>query len=646
MSAVAESAHAAHGAVNGDVPRGRRLAALALAAIGVVYGDIGTSPLYAVKECFGLHHALQPTPENILGVLSLITWSLLLVIVVKYLTFIMQADNRGEGGILALLALIGASGARTPGLVSLGLFGAALLYGDGVITPAISVLSAVEGLKVAAPMLGDFVVPITLVILGGLFLVQRKGTAGVGAIFGPATLVWFISIAAVGVPWIASHPSVLAALSPTYAIQFFTTNGMEAFLLLGAVVLCVTGGEALYADMGHFGALPIRLVWYGVVMPALLLNYFGQGALLLAECGTATDSLRCEAAITGPFYAMVPGWFILPMVGIATVAATVASQAMISGAFSITRQAVQLGFVPRMKIVHTSTTTMGQIYIPVVNGLLALSCIMLVLIAGNSSNLAAAYGIAVTGTMTTTSVLFYTVARHCWGWSIWRAGALVSLFLTVDLAFLAANLAKVLHGGWFPLVAATGVFIIMSTWKFGATWRARELQKSRMRFSDLFASLKADPPVRVKGTAIFMSQDSEGTPPALLHQLKHNQVLHEQVVILTIRGAETPTVPASERVAVTQLDCGFWRVIAQYGFMETPRVPEVMSAAISQGLDTRLGRNSYFLGRETFLSTGRSTLPGWRRAVFVFLARNARSPTEYFAIPPNEVVELGAQMEV
>jgi len=625
---------------------GAGIAGLALGALGVVYGDIGTSPLYAIKECFVPHHGLAPTPANVLGILSLVLWSLLLVIVLKYLTFIMQADNRGEGGILALMALLGPAIGRTPMLISLGLFGAALLYGDGVITPAISVLSAIEGLEVATPHLADYVVPVTVLILAALFLVQHRGTAGIGAVFGPATLVWFVSIALVATPWIARHPGVLAAVNPLHAVRFLGGHGFEGFLLLGAVVLCITGGEALYADMGHFGPRPIRLAWYGVVMPALVLNYFGQGALLLGACGATGDPQACQTAVASPFYALVPTWFVVPMIGIAAVATVVASQALISGAFSLTQQAVQLGFVPRLKIVHTSAATEGQVYIPVVNGLLAVACVTLVMVAGTSSNLASAYGIAVTGTMAITSLLFYSVARYVWGWPLWRAGALVALFLVVDVAFFTANVAKILHGGWFPMVAACSVFAVMSTWKLGATWRARELAKLRMRLDDLLASLKLDPPARVKGTAVFMTRDPDGTPPALLHQLKHNQVLHEQVVILTIRSADTPTVRAAERIQITQIGRGFWRVVADYGFMETPSVPDIMRRAAAQGLETFRGRTSYFLGRETFVSTGRSELPRWRRALFLFLARNARSPTEFFAIPPNQVVELGGQLEV
>jgi KUP system potassium uptake protein len=623
------------------------LAGLVLGALGVVYGDIGTSPLYAVKECFAGEYGLAPTHENVLGVLSLVFWALFLVIVVKYLTFMMRADNRGEGGILALIALLRPSG-RASALVTLGLFGAALLYGDGIITPAISVLSAVEGLEVATPAFASWVVPLTVAILGGLFLVQRRGTASVGAVFGPVTLVWFVSIALAGLPWVLAEPAVLAALSPDHGARFLFDHGFHGFFVLGSVVLCITGGEALYADMGHFGPRPIRVAWYAVVFPALLANYFGQGALLLTSCGGGSEvgAPACQLAAGSPFYAMVPAGLLYPMVLIATAATVVASQALISGAFSLTQQAVQLGFVPRVAIVHTSAATEGQIFVPVVNFLLMFACIAVVLVAGSSSRLAAAYGIAVTGTMGITSVLFYAVARRCWGWSRLRAGALVGLFLLVDLAFFGANLAKLFHGGWFPMVAALGVFSVMTTWRMGARWRLREMAKIRMPFVELLASLKANPPLRVKGTAVFMTQDTEGTPPAMLHQLKHNQVLHEQVVILTIQTSNEPTVSPEERVQVIQLGRGYWRVIGRYGFMETPNVPDVMRCAAAHGLATFSGRTSYFIGHETFVATGRSRMPAWRRTLFMFLARNSRPPTEFFGIPPNDVVELGAQIEL
>lgn len=638
--------------IDGSTPHtakhGTGLAVLGLAALGVVYGDIGTSPLYAIKECFGGEHGLHPSHANVLGILSLVFWALLIVVVIKYLTFIMRADNHGEGGILALLALLRPADHPRSHLITLGLFGAALLYGDGVITPAISVLSAVEGLELGAPSVEPFVVPITIAILAGLFFVQRRGTAGIGMVFGPATLVWFLSIAAAGLPWIIQEPRVVMAFDPRYGMRFLLDHGYHGFLVLGSVVLCITGGEALYADMGHFGARPIRAAWYTIVFPALLLNYLGQGALLISRCEgpEGLAAAACQAAVERPFFELVPSMFLYPMVLIATIATVVASQALISGAFSLTQQAVQLGFVPRLQIVHTSATTEGQIFVPSVNSALALACIAVVIFAGSSSKLAAAYGIAVTGTMAVTSILFYAVSRNHWGWSRARAGSLVALFLTVDLAFFGANLAKLFHGGWFPMVAALGVFSVMTTWRMGARWRFRELSKVRIKFEDFFTSLKLQPPMRVKGTAVFMTQDADGTPMALLHQLKHNQVLHEQVVLLTILTLNEPTVPEEQRVMVTQLHAGFWRVISRYGFMETPNVPEIMKRAAAQGLATYRGRTSYFLGRETFIATGRSTIPRWRRGLFMFLARNARSPTEFFGIPANEVVELGAQIEI
>jgi KUP system potassium uptake protein len=629
----------------GTAHRDGGLVPLALGALGVVYGDIGTSPLYALKECFA-HAGVEPTAADVLGLLSLVFWALTLVVVVKYLTFVMRADNRGEGGILALLALLRRKDTRGGLLVMAGLFGAALLYGDGVITPAISVLSAVEGLEVATPVFEAFVVPLTVLILAALFLVQRRGTSGVGAVFGPATLVWFVAIGLIGLRGIVAHPAVLAGLSPLYALGFFAAHGGQGFLVLGAVVLCITGGEALYADMGHFGRRPIRLAWYVVVFPALLLNYFGQGATALDRCGADPGGAACAAVLANPFYAIVPDAFLYPMVVIATVATVVASQALISGAFSLTQQAVQLGFAPRVQIRHTSAVTEGQIYVPVVNQLLMVACIALVLVAQRSSRLAAAYGIAVTGTMAITSILFYEVARGHWHWPRWKAGGLVALFLLVDLGFFGANLAKLFSGGWFPLVAALGVFTVMSTWKAGGRWRAGEAERMRMRFTDFLETLKASRVPRVPGTAVFMTQDPEGTPPALLHHLKHNQSLHEQVVILTILGTTEPEVPQDRRVEVRQLGRGFWRVVARYGFMEQPWVPEVMRLAAQNGLATIRGRTSYYLGRETFVPTGRSNLARWRARLFVFLARNARSPTEFFGIPPNDVVELGAQLQI
>jgi KUP system potassium uptake protein len=624
----------------------RALAPLGLAALGVVYGDIGTSPLYALKECFGPHWGVTPTVQNVLGVLSLFFWALTLVIVVKYLTFIMRADNHGEGGILALLALLGADRLHKSALVSLGIFGSALLYGDGVITPAISVLSAMEGVSVATPRFQPFVVPLTVVVLAGFFLLQKRGTAGVGAVFGPAMLVWFLAIALAGGQWVLANPQVLAAASPWYAVRFFWENGWAGFLILGSVVLCITGGEALYADMGHFGLRPIRMAWYVVVMPALLVNYFGQGAMLLLRCQDGADPAGCRLAAENPFYAVFPESLVYPMVLVATAAAVVASQALVSGAFSLTQQAVQLGFMPRVLIRHTSATTEGQIYVPVVNWTLMVACIWLVLATGSSSKLAGAYGIAVTGTMGITSILFYAVVRRIWGWSFARAASLVALFLVVDIAFFGANLAKFFHGGWFPIAVALGVFVLMATWKLGGIWRSQEFQQTRVRFEDFLQGLQADPPVRVKGRAVFMTQDREGTPPALLHHLKHNQVLHEQVVLLTIETRNDPTVARERRIEIFPLGHGFWRVLAYYGFMETPNVPDIMRLASGAGLPPVRYRTSYYLGRETFVPSGASRIPRWRKALFVFMARNARSPTDYFGIPPNEVVELGAQIQI
>ncbi len=642
-TAPLEAAAASHSA---HVDR-RALAPLALAALGVVYGDIGTSPLYALKECFAIHAGVAPDPANVLGVLSLFFWSLMLVIVIKYLTFIMRADNHGEGGILALLALLRGDRLRTSALVSLGIFGSALLYGDGVITPAISVLSAIEGLSVATPRFEPYIVPLTVVILAALFMVQKRGTAGVGAVFGPATLVWFVAIGMAGLHWVLAVPSILAAVAPWYAIAFFHENGFHGFLLLGAVVLCITGGEALYADMGHFGVRPIRTAWHAIVLLALLLSYFGQGAMLLSRCQAAgLAGAACQTAVDNPFFATLPDSMVYPMVLVAAMATVVASQALISGAFSLTQQAVQLGFAPRVQIQHTSATTEGQIYIPFVNWTLMIACIALVLATGDSSKLAAAYGIAVTGTMSITSILFYAVARRRWHWSRPHAVVLVGLFLVVDLAFFTANLGKFFHGGWFPIVAAVAIFVLMSTWKMGGLWRAQEFLQTRMKFEDFLVSLKASPPGRVKGTAVFMTQDAEGTPPALLHHLKHNQVLHEQLVILTIQTRTEPIVPRDRRIEITQLGHGFWRVLAFYGFMETPNVPEIMRLAATAGLATVRGRTSFFLGRETFVPSGRSKIPRWRKALFVFMARNARSPTDFYGIPPNDVVELGAQIQI
>ncbi len=632
----APPSHDDHGHGHGDVWK------LALGALGVVYGDIGTSPLYAVKECFAPGHGVEPSAANVLGILSLITWSLIFVIVVKYISFILRADNHGEGGILALLALVtGRESGPTRShrmaiMVVLGLFGAALLYGDGVITPAISVLSAVEGLEVATTSVHPYIVPITVVILFGLFTAQKRGTAGIGAVFGPATLVWFVSIAAAGLPWVARRPEVLGAINPLHAFHFFAEHGSHGFLLLGSVVLCITGGEALYADMGHFGRTPIRRAWYLAVFPALLCNYFGQGAVLLE---------RGEAVRENPFFGMVSGWLVYPMVAIATVATVVASQALISGAFSLTQQAVQLGYCPRVTIVHTSGEAEGQIYIPEINRVLMVACIALVLVFRESTKLAAAYGIAVTGTMSITSILFYQLTRQ-WKWPLWRSVTLVGLFLVFDMAFLAANAVKIAEGGWFPLLVAAGVFAMMTTWKTGRRSLGTHILANTLPMELFMADVVATKPHRVPGTAVFMTSNPEGAPPVLLHHVKHNKVLHEKLVLLSVQTKHVPEVAPSKRIAVKDLGHGFWQVTATYGFMETPNVVDALTLANAHGLAIDPQAASFYLGRETLLTTGRAGMAQWRKVLFAFLSRNARPANMFFNIPPNRVVELGTQIEL
>ncbi|WP_371876108.1 potassium transporter Kup [Corallococcus exiguus] len=619
----------------------KRIAMLALSALGIVYGDIGTSPLYALRECFTGAHGVTPTPANVLGVLSLIVWSLIIVVSVKYIIFVMRADNRGEGGILALMALAmhrprGQSHRARPVLITLGLFGAALIYGDGVITPAISVMSAVEGLSVATPVFQPYVIPISLVILLLLFMVQRKGTAGIGTVFGPLMTVWFLVLAVLGVKELLHNPAVLWSLSPVHGVQFFMDNGWHGFLVLGAVILVVTGGEALYADMGHFGAGPIRRAWFLLVLPSLVLNYLGQGALLL----------RHAEAARNPFFLLAPDWALYPLVALSTAAAVIASQALISGSFSTTRQAMQLGYCPRMEVVHTSAEEMGQIYLPGVNGALLVGVIALVLGFGSSSRLAAAYGIAVTTTMGITTVLAYVVARERWGVRRSVALPIASLFMVVDLAFFGANAAKIADGGWFPLLLAVCIFTMMTTWKRGRDILAGKLRAASLGLKDLLGSFGDHPPLRVPGTAIFMTGNPEGTPPALLHNLKHNKILHEQVVLLTIISEEIPHVVAQERVEVEPLEQGFVRVVARYGFMENPSIPDILKRCREKGLQFQLMGTSFFLGRETLIPTKKPGMAVWREALFTWMSRNARSATAYFRIPPNRVVELGSQVEL
>jgi KUP system potassium uptake protein len=631
-----QQAHGAH-------PSGHEghLSTLVLAALGVVFGDIGTSPLYALKECFTEPHGAEVTPENVFGVLSLMLWSLFVVVAIKYVSFIMKADNEGEGGILALLALVPRekptqTGAGGP-LVLLVLFGAALLYGDGVITPAISVLSAVEGLNVVTDAMKEYVVPLTVVILAGLFAVQRKGTEGIGVFFGPIMVVWFLALAALGVTQIIQGPAILAALNPLHALRFLTHNGAHGFLVLGAVVLCVTGGEALYADMGHFGRRSIRIAWYAMVMPSLMLNYFGQGVLLLAHP---------EYAKTSTFFEMVPHWGIIPMVILSTAATVIASQALISGAFSLTRQAVQLGFCPRVTVIHTSEKHEGQIYIPEVNTALCVACIVIVLAFQSSSKLAAAYGIAVTGTMSITSVVYYVVVTRTWGWPAWKAAPLVAFFMLFDLAFLGANAVKIKDQGWVPLAMALVVFTAMTTWKTGRRRLAEYFAQSAAPLDAFLDEVRSKTPPRVNGTAVFMSQSTSGVPAVLRHHFLHNKVLHEQVVLLSILSENVPFVSPRKRIVVEELPEHFYRITARFGFMETPRIPAILEAVTIFGLEIDPDTVTFYLGRESLLATSRPGMARWRKGLFSYLSRNARTATSYFGIPADRVVELGMQVEL
>ena len=615
--------------------------------MGVVYGDIGTSPLYALRECFKLEHGLTPVPSNVYGVLSLIVWSLIIIVSIKYIIFIMRADNNGEGGILALLALIlqkmrrDSDSFRRKSIIALGLIGAALLYGDGVITPAISVLSAVEGLEVVAPQSQHLVIPLTVAILAGLFFFQQHGTAKVGRIFGPLMVVWFVVIGALGLREVLEAPQILAAANPWYGLDFFFQHGKLAFILLGAVVLAVTGAEALYADMGHFGKRPIRLAWFLLVLPALLANYFGQGALILRDPTSAIN----------PFYLLAPSALQYPLIALATIAAIIASQALISGAFSLTQQSVQLGYSPRVQIVHTSFQETGQIFVPEVNRALGLACILVVLMFRSSSALAAAYGIAVTGTMTITTILFYVLARSHWQWSIWRAGLLTAFFLIIDLAFFSANMLKIVQGGWVPLAIAAAIFILMTTWQRGRLIVRSLLVDASIPLDALLRDLGDEnpdrrfKPPRVPGTAVFLTSESKDAPLVLLHHLKHNKVLHENVILLSIVSAQVPEIPITERVEVTCFPHNFGRIKAKYGFMQTPNVPEILALAAEHGIIAKPSETTYYLGRENLIPTGTKPLAHWRKRLYIFMQRNSRSATEFFGIPPNRVVELGAQME-
>lgn len=626
-------------------PHGKRLAILALGALGVVYGDIGTSPLYALRECFRPEYGILPSPANVYGILSLIVWALLSVVTVKYIIFILQADNRGEGGILAMLALLlqkePTRKSRRFLVIALGLMGAALLYGDGMITPAISVLSAMEGLTVVSDNFAPAVVPLSVVILIGLFLGQRFGTAKVGALFGPVTFVWFLVLSALGIKEILNSPEILAAINPLYAVRFFIENGKAGFLVMGAVVLVVTGAEALYADMGHFGKKPIRLAWLFMVLPALLLNYFGQGALIL----------RDAAAVENPFFLLAPRVLLYPLIALATLATIIASQAMISGAFSITQQCIQLGYSPRMTITHTSAREFGQIYIPEINHALMVGCLIMVLSFQTSASLASAYGIAVTGTFVLATILYFILALRRWNWAPWKAGLFFGVFIVIDLALFGASALKIVHGGWVPIAIALVIFTLMTTWKRGRAILTERMQDISLPMDVFLDDIGSNPRARVPGTAVFMTSESLGVPVVLLHHLKHNKVLHETVIILSIRTADVPETLRHERVNIEALAHGFFRVIATYGFMESPDVKEILQRCRDTGIAARPLDTSYYLGREQLIprrgpwKKGGMSMNLVRKKIFAVMSRNARSATEYFQLPPNRVVELGTQIE-
>ncbi|AAM73290.1 MAG TPA: potassium transporter Kup [Chlorobaculum sp.] len=613
---------------------------MSLAALGVVFGDIGTSPLYAIRECFHGEFSIPVNTPNVLGVLSLLIWALLLIVTLKYLTFIMKADNEGEGGILALTALIISHSKKNKSerwiLVSLGLFGAALLYGDGMITPSISVLSAVEGIQIIAPSFGPLVIPVTIAILAGLFLFQHHGTAKVGSFFGPIILLWFTSIGLCGLVEIVKYPAILKAVFPWYGLEFLVNNHAKGFLVLGAVFLAVTGAEALYADMGHFGRRPIRLTWSLLVLPALLLNYFGQGAVLLSE----------PAKSWNPFYALVPSWGIIPMVILATLATIIASQALITGIFSLTQQGIQLGYIPRLTVQHTSASHIGQIYVPAANWALMFSTIALVAGFGSSSKLASAYGVAVTATMLISAVLFYYVARDLWNWNRLGLNLLMGMFMLIDLSFFGASVSKLFHGAWFPLVIGFALFTLMLTWKQGRLLLMKQIQDRTLTVSEFTESLAIQQPQRVKGQAIYLTANPDVVPMALLHNMRHNKILHSEVGLLHFSTERVPRVPNSKKVEVIQLNYGMYKIIARYGFMEYPNIRQVLALANQQGMHFRTDAISYFINREKIVTGMKSKMSVWRKKLFALMARNALSATAYYDLPSGQVIEIGVQVQI
>lgn len=618
---------------------GRQLAALTLGAIGIVYGDIGTSPLYAFKEVFA-HGHLALTPENIYGILSLMFWTLTVIVTLKYVTLILRADNNGEGGLIAMLALASTAVKDKPALrtklLAVGIFGTAIFFGDGVITPAISVLSAVEGMEVAAPGLEKFVIPVTLIVLTGLFAVQKHGTGGIGKFFGPITLIWFGVLALLGVSHIVKNPAILMAMSPHFALQFIIDKPHAAFVALGAVILCATGAEALYADMGHFGKKPIRLAWFSLVMPALVLNYFGQGAMLLAH----------PENVENPFYEMAPHWALYPLVGLATCATVIASQALISAAFSVTKQVIQLGYLPRLRILHTSEKETGQIYIPFVNWALYGCIVMAVIFFGSSSKLAAAYGITVTIDMLITTVMTFFVIRYAWGMALPLCIGATSVFLVIDIMFFSANVIKVVDGGWFPLLIGVVMFALMMTWKSGRALLSERLRSDAIDLHPFLDAVFSSPPTRVSGTAVFLNADAGTTPNALLHNLKHNKVLHKQNLFVTVKSHEVPWIPDANRIELTDLGQNCWQVMLHLGFKDDPDVPAALKLLKSHGVELDDMETSYFLSRDIVIPTIGSGMAPWREKLFAGMHRNAAGAADFLSLPANRVVELGSKVEI